>query len=44
MEARTWPGTEHSFANADVTLYAPTAAAEAWPITVRFLGDHLGSP
>ncbi len=44
VEARTWPGTEHSFANADVVLYAPTAAAEAWPITVRFLRDHLGSP
>jgi carboxymethylenebutenolidase len=44
VEARTWPGTEHSFANADVALYAPTGAAEAWPITVRFLRDHLGSP
>jgi carboxymethylenebutenolidase len=44
VEARTWPGTEHSFANADVAPYAPTAAAEAWPITVRFLRDHLGSP
>jgi carboxymethylenebutenolidase len=44
VEARTWPGTEHSFANADVALYAPTQAAEAWPITVRFLRDHLGSP
>jgi len=44
VEARTWPGTEHSFANADVALYAPTAAAEAWPITLRFLRDNLGSP
>jgi dienelactone hydrolase len=39
-----WPGTEHSFANADVALYAPTQAAEAWSITVRFLRHHLGSP
>jgi len=44
VEARTWPGTEHSFANADVALHAPTQAAEAWSITVRFLRDHLGSP
>jgi carboxymethylenebutenolidase len=44
VEARTWPGTEHSFANADVALYAPTPAAEAWSITVQFLRDHLGSP
>jgi carboxymethylenebutenolidase len=40
----TWPGTEHSFANGDVALYAPTPAAEAWSITVQFLRDHLGSP
>ena len=44
VEAHRWPGTEHSFANADVALYAPTQAAEAWPITIRFLRDHLGSP
>jgi carboxymethylenebutenolidase len=44
VEAHTWPGTEHSFANADVALYASTPAAEAWSITVRFLRDHLGSP
>ena len=44
VEARTWPGTEHSFANADVALHAPTQAAEAWSITVRFLRHHLGSP
>jgi carboxymethylenebutenolidase len=44
VEARTWPGTEHSFANADVAPYAPTPAAEAWSITVQFLRDHLGSP
>ncbi|HVD16034.1 MAG TPA: dienelactone hydrolase family protein [Actinomycetota bacterium] len=44
VEARTWPGTEHSFANADVALYAPKPAAEAWSITVQFLRDHLGSP
>jgi carboxymethylenebutenolidase len=44
VHAYTWPGTEHSFANADVALYAPTPAAEAWSITVRFLRDQLGSP
>jgi carboxymethylenebutenolidase len=44
VETRTWPGTEHSFANADVALYAPKPAAEAWSITVQFLRDHLGSP
>jgi dienelactone hydrolase len=44
VDAYTWPGTEHSFANADVALYAPAQAAEAWSITVRFLRDHLGSP
>jgi hypothetical protein len=27
-----------------VALYAPTQAAEAWSITVRFLRHHLGSP
>jgi dienelactone hydrolase len=44
VEARTRPGTEHAFANADVPLYVPTQAAEAWSITVRFLREHLGSP
>ena len=44
VEARTWPGTEHSFANADVALYAPTPAAEAWSVTAQFLRDRLGSP
>jgi carboxymethylenebutenolidase len=43
VEAHTWPGTEHSFANADVALYAPASAAEAWSITVRFLRDQLGA-
>jgi carboxymethylenebutenolidase len=41
VEVHTWPGTEHSFANRDVALHAPGAAAEAWSITVRFLRDHL---
>jgi carboxymethylenebutenolidase len=41
VEAHTWPGTEHSFANADVALHAPRQAAEAWSITARFLRDHL---
>jgi carboxymethylenebutenolidase len=44
VHSYTWPGTEHSFANGDVALYAPTPAAEAWSITVPFLRDHLGSP
>jgi carboxymethylenebutenolidase len=44
VQAHTWPGTQHSFANADVALYAPKPAAEAWSITVRFLRDQLGSP
>jgi carboxymethylenebutenolidase len=44
VQAHTWPGTEHSFANSDVALYAPTPAVEAWSITVNFLRDHLGSP
>lgn len=44
VQSHTWPGTEHSFANGDVALYAPTAAAEAWSITVQFLRDRLGSP
>jgi carboxymethylenebutenolidase len=41
VEVHTWPGTEHSFANRDVALHAPGAAAEAWTITVRFLRDRL---
>jgi len=41
VEVHTWPGTEHSFANRDVALHAPGAAAEAWAITVRFLHDRL---
>jgi carboxymethylenebutenolidase len=41
VEVHTWPGTEHSFANRDVALHVPGAAAEAWAITVRFLRDRL---
>ena len=41
VDVHTWPGTEHSFANGDVPLHAPQAAAEAWSITVGFLRDHL---
>jgi carboxymethylenebutenolidase len=41
VAVHTWPGTEHSFANRDVALHAPDAAAEAWSITVRFLRDRL---
>jgi carboxymethylenebutenolidase len=41
VEVHTWPGTEHSFANRDVALHTPGAAAEAWAITVRFLCGRL---
>jgi carboxymethylenebutenolidase len=44
VEVHTWPGTEHSFANRDVALYAPDQAAGAWAVTVRFLRDHLLGP
>jgi carboxymethylenebutenolidase len=44
VEVHTWPGTEHSFANRDVALFAPEQAVEAWSITVRFLRDHLLGP
>jgi carboxymethylenebutenolidase len=42
VEVHTWPGTEHSFANGDVALHVPQAAAQAWSITVAFLRDRLG--
>jgi carboxymethylenebutenolidase len=41
VTVHTWPGTEHSFANRDVPLHHPDAAAKAWPITRRFLQDRL---
>jgi carboxymethylenebutenolidase len=41
VEVHTWPGTEHSFANRDVALHAPEAAARAWSITVGFLRERL---
>jgi carboxymethylenebutenolidase len=41
VRARTWPGTEHSFANRDVALHAPVQAAEAWTETIAFLRGHL---
>ena len=41
VTVHTWPGTEHSFANRDVALHAPDAAAEAWSITTGFLRDRL---
>jgi carboxymethylenebutenolidase len=45
VRARTWPGTEHSFANRDVALHAPDQAAKAWAVTVGFLRRHLaGGP
>lgn len=40
-ELHTWPGTRHSFANADVAAYAPDQARWAWAETVDFLGRHL---
>jgi carboxymethylenebutenolidase len=40
-EARTWPGTEHSFANPDAAVYQAAAAESAWAETVAFLGRHL---
>lgn len=41
VAVHTWPGTEHSFANRDVALHVPDAAAVAWSITVGFLRDRL---
>jgi len=41
VEVHTWPGTEHSFANRDVALYAPAQAEQAWSATVEFLRDRL---
>ena len=43
VEARTWAGTEHSFANLDVPLHAPAPAAEAWSVTVAFLRRQLAA-
>jgi carboxymethylenebutenolidase len=42
VQSHTWPGTEHSFANRDVALYAPAQAEQAWSETVEFLRRHLG--
>jgi carboxymethylenebutenolidase len=41
VTVHNWPGTEHSFANRDVALHNPDAAAKAWSITVGFLRDRL---
>jgi len=41
---RTWPGTEHSFANGDVPAWSPGPAVDAWADTVAFLGRHLWRP
>jgi dienelactone hydrolase len=41
---RTWPGTRHSFANADVAAFAPEQAGQAWAETVTFLARHLRGP
>lgn len=37
-EEHTYPGTRHSFANADVAAYDAGAAASAWQRTLVFLG------
>jgi carboxymethylenebutenolidase len=42
VQSHTWPGTEHTFANRDVALYAPHQAEKAWAATVGFLRHHLG--
>ena len=36
-QAHTYPGTVHSFANADVQYYESQAAAQAWERTLEFL-------
>jgi carboxymethylenebutenolidase len=41
VAVHTWPGTEHSFANRDVALHVPDAAAKAWSITFQFLRNRL---
>jgi carboxymethylenebutenolidase len=41
VDVRTWPGTEHSFANADARQYAPEHADAAWSLTLEFLRRHL---
>jgi carboxymethylenebutenolidase len=41
VRTHTWPGTEHSFANRDVALYAPDQADQAWSQTVEFLSRSL---
>ncbi len=41
-EEFTYPGTVHSFANADIVAkFAPDAAATAWTRSVAFLQRHL---
>lgn len=41
-EEYTYPGTAHSFANADIVAkFAPGAAATAWTRSVAFLKRHL---
>lgn len=41
VKQRTYPGTEHSFANADVSAFVPDASQQAWSETVTFLRRHL---
>ena len=41
VEQRTYPGTEHSFANADVAAFVPDAAQQAWSETVEFPRRYL---
>jgi carboxymethylenebutenolidase len=43
FEAHTFPGAGHGFLRAQAARPANLAAArEAWPLTVRWLRDHLG--
>ena len=41
VEAITYPGTEHGFANADIPAYDKKAARDAWRATVDFLRRTL---
>jgi carboxymethylenebutenolidase len=43
-EIRTWPGTRHGFANADIRSYAPQQAEAAWEVSTAFLHRHLSIP
>ena len=42
VQVQTLPGTEHSFANADVAAYDHVATAVAWESTLAFMRRVLG--